>query len=180
MEGCQEIAQTSSLLDGLTSSNFRWEDVLWWYIWINIGIFHAAIKHYWILQRSQCLAGILFCQCICPHTTFSAQRFFTSTKDTCSDVSLTGTATTNSHCFLGDLDNFRDWARTLFRTPRLRLSMLWTTPAAPENDISINLVSQQICQAEYNQIPMSWIQITLDLSLVSCFNPLDHKRGNVL
>ena len=28
---------------------------------------HAAIKHYWILQRLQCLAGILFCQCICPH-----------------------------------------------------------------------------------------------------------------
>ena len=37
----------------------------------------------------------------CPHTTFpgslifSAQRFCTSTKDTCLDVSLTGTATTN-------------------------------------------------------------------------------------
>ena len=64
--------------------------------------FHAAIKHYCILQRLQCLAGILFCQYICPHTTFpgslifSAQRFCTSSKDTCLDVSLTGTATTNS------------------------------------------------------------------------------------
>ena len=38
----------------------------------------------------------------------------------------------------------------------------------PANDISIHLVSQHICQAEYKQIPMSWIQLTLDLSLVSC------------
>ena len=50
----------------------------------------------------------------------------------------------------------------------------------PVNDISINPFSQHICQAKYNQIPMSWIQLTLDLSLVSCFNPLDHKRGNAI
>ena len=29
-----------------------------------------------------------------------------------------------AHCFLGDLDIFIDWARTLLRTPRLRLSVL--------------------------------------------------------
>ena len=104
MEGCQERAHTSSLHDGLTARQFQMRECVmlmdmnqYWDF-----LFHAAIKHYCILQRLQCLAGILFCQCICPHTTFpgslliSAQIFCTSTKDTCLDVSLTGTATTNS------------------------------------------------------------------------------------
>ena len=143
MEGCQERAQTSSLHDGLTSRQLQMRGCV---VLMDMNQywdfpFHAAIKHYCILQRLQCLAGILFCQYICPHTTFpgslifSAQRFCTSTKDTCLDVSLTGTATTNSiYCcfslFSGRPGHFMDWARALLRTQRLRLSVLWTTPAA--------------------------------------------------
>ena len=104
--GGQERAQTSSLHDGLTSRQLQMRGCV---VLMDMNQywdfpFHTAIKHYCILQRLQCLAGILFCQYICPHTTFpgslifSAQRFCTSTKDTCLDVSqtLTGTATTNS------------------------------------------------------------------------------------
>ena len=104
MEGCQERAQTSSLHDGLTSRQIKMRGCV---VLMDMNQywdfpFHGAIKHYCIVQRLQCLAGILFCQYICPHATFpgslifSAQRCCTSTKDTCLDVSLTGTATTNS------------------------------------------------------------------------------------
>ena len=46
--------------------------MLYWWIWINIGLFHVHddIKHFCTLKRWQCLAGILLCQYICPHTTF--------------------------------------------------------------------------------------------------------------
>ena len=132
MEGCQERAQTSSLHDGLTSRQLQMRGCV---VMMDMNQywdfpFHAAIKHYCILQRLQRLAGILFCQCICPHTTFpgslifSAQRCCTSTNNTYLNISLTDTTTTDSHVFLGDLAICRDWARTLLRTPRLRLFVL--------------------------------------------------------
>ena len=139
MEGCQERAQDVQpawWLDLKATSEERmccadgYESILGF----SFPCCHQTLLHLAKITMSS-WHSLLPIHMICPHTTFprslffSAQRFCTSTKDTCLDVSLTGTPTTSSiYCccslFSGWPGHFYGLGYTLLRTPRLRLSVL--------------------------------------------------------
>ena len=142
MEGCQKRAQTSSLHDGLTSRQLQmccadgYESILGFsFPWCHQTLLHRAkiTMSSWhsvlpIHMSSHNISRIT--HLFSPKILHLNQRHLF--RYMCHSLVLPQLTQyiVVAHCFLGDLDIFMDWARTLLRTPRLRLSVLWTTPAA--------------------------------------------------
>ena len=132
--------------------NFRWEDVLHWWPLMDINKYwafpcpwcHQALLHLVKMTMSSWHSALpinMSLHNISRITYLFSPKIFTSTKETCFNRfihSLVLPQLTQllvvAHCFLGDLDIFMAFSWIVlepFRTPRLRLSVLWTISGKP-------------------------------------------------